>query len=707
MPPTSDGLREYTVGCRLDKLVPDAAHVAAIESAVHRIHKATFLATELANMHARRCIRDGLDCKDLFHKNNWLKFFYEVTSGGKFAPIESIHQTKVECMPPFDAPDRKGLSQALKSQAHNIVAVATNNVKLHFATRVRSHVYCKHWIAREEFDALSPKEKKDRKTLLLQLSHDMIKPPSEAYESPASRHQWVAAERARLGIDAAMGDWKKPLVYQLEATPHRFLPAMAIMSKEREDTGGKAFALFPLRRSHVPRHVHFDQLALRELLCLGSSDYQKQQAKKQRVAKKGEGAASSASPVEDNIGMPPLGPCGFDSEEGEGSRPPPPQTMPVVSKKRDRRTPEDLIPEKRELLSQVVDLRAAKVKRSHQFNFTFSTDGVCARVHMKAPEKSKAEELTSMPTRGRWSIDQLKHVSRLEQLHVVGIDPGKHEIVVGIDMDDPKGCMPVRYTQKQRQFETCFNPYKRAAAEGKPSLVKESEEQLSDCNSRSADLDACIAYCAKRHERLDLSLAFYADVGHRKRRWKTCIKTQQSEERLYERLEGIRKKGDRRTLVLAYGSWGLVAGKPGMACNKGIPSTIGVGMMKKLAKRFMVTLTPEAYTSKTCCRCLGECGPWKEIEAVKKVAFYAKQTELARKAVAAGKPEPKKKRFKGVRGLRLCQTETCNIPLNRDRNGATNIGMNFQRLFEGRGPIRSMTPEDLQLHRLSRCFQCD
>lgn len=51
-----------------------------------------------------------------------------------------------------------------------------------------------------------------------------------------------------------------------------------------------------------------------------------------------------------------------------------------------------------------------------------------------------------------------------------------------------------------------------------------------------------------------------------------------------------------------------------MACNKGNAPCIGVGLMRKLARRFVVAPTPEAYTSKTCCRCLGEAGPWVEVE---------------------------------------------------------------------------------------------
>ena len=122
-----------------------------------------------------------------------------------------------------------------------------------------------------------------------------------------------------------------------------------------------------------------------------------------------------------------------------------------------------------------------------------------------------------------------------------------------------------------------------------------------------------------------------------------------------------------------------VAGRPGLACNRGNAPCIGVGLMRKLARRFVVAITPEAYTSKTCCRCLGECGPWKEVEA------------------AMGKK---------IRGLRRCTQRDCMIPLNRDRNGATNIGTNFARLMTDQPPIRSMTDEDLAFHRASLCFEC-
>jgi hypothetical protein len=49
-----------TVGCRLEKLIPDAQTVSDILMVVQRVHEATIQATSLLNLHVRRCIHDGV-----------------------------------------------------------------------------------------------------------------------------------------------------------------------------------------------------------------------------------------------------------------------------------------------------------------------------------------------------------------------------------------------------------------------------------------------------------------------------------------------------------------------------------------------------------------------------------------------------------------------------------------------------------------------
>ena len=275
-----------------------------------------------------------------------------------------------------------------------------------------------------------------------------------------------------------------------------------------------------------------------------------------------------------------------------------------------------------------------------------------------------------------WAIDELKRVSRLEEMHIVGVDPGKRELVVCADMDSPRG-PTVRYTQKQRLREMRSRQYSDEGKREKPWNVKEAEEELAGFNSRSTDLSTFFSYCKKRREKMEECLSFYSRIEHRTRRWKASIKEQQSEERLYKRLETF--QSDSRPLVLAYGSWGLVAGRANAAC-RGNPPCIGVGLMRKLSRRFLVSPTPEAYTSKTCCRCFGEAGPWKEME---------------------------EERGNKIRGLRRCTQRDCMLAMNRDKMGAINIGTNFLRLMEDRPTIRTMTEEDLAFHRASLCMQCE
>jgi len=428
---------------------------------------------------------------------------------------------------------------------------------------------------------------------------------------------WVQEERQRLGIDRAVGDWKdKPLLYHLKVNADRFLPIMRQMSVEVEAAGGKAMALFPIRRSMVPKHVRFDKGSLTQVL-----------------------------------------------EALRNER---------LGRKRKRRDDGGFT------FASVLDPRAAGVKQGWRIKDGFTTDGVTARLQHVMEKKSKTDRiLTGVPKRGIFAIDELKRVSRLEDLQVVGVDPGKRELVVAMDVETPLS-NPVRYTQDQRRKDTRVAQYRAEGEREKSNEVREAEKRLTDYNSKTAHTDAFCGYCDECLRTLSLRLAHYGSLQHRQRRWKRHLKTQQSEERLYERLQGMQKEKS-RPIVLAYGSWGAIAGRSNSACNKGNPPCIGVGLMKKLSKRFVVAITPEHFTSKTCCRCMAACGPHPTL----------------------------RKNGKEIRGLRVCQNEECKLIQNRDRTGALNIGIQFQRLFRGQEPLRSMTREERELTLHRRCLECE
>ena len=635
MPPESDGDKR-TVGCALSKLIIHEHHLIKIKEAVLSTHKATLLASELLNLHIRRCLEEDptSDLSHVFTRNWILNAYNEVTSGRKKVRlIPELHETREHYMPPFIPPSRLGIQQCLLYDAENMATVASNNIWMHFGKRILSHVKQTFYENESEYKTYSKDKKRKLKLEMLQVSADLCSMPSELLKSNSKYHSWIQMERERLKLTNGLGSSNgKSFLYYLKKNPSKFLYAMYIMTKEREQAGRGAFALFPLRRSLVPKHIRFDNKAIRDLLGLGISDYLKDRNKKR-----------------------------LRGEE----------------QPKERRTKEEMVDENNDLFSMVLNLRAAGVSRRKLFDYAFTTDGVCARVQMNVVSKQSVSA-PSVPRRGIWAIDTLKHLKQ-DEFHVIGIDPGKRELVVGVDMDDIHS-KKISYTQQQRQHDIQSKRYDHQMKKRKTEEIQNMENELTGYNSRSASLSSFSEYCSKRHENLDLLLSHYSNLLYRKHRWKRGIKTQQSEERLYKTISRRKTKDDKRPILLAYGSWGAVAGRPGMACNKGNPPCIGVGLMRKLSKRFVVAITPEHGTSKTCSRCLGSCEAWKEVEEKEK---------------------------RKIRGLRRCTQRDCMLPLNRDRNAAINIGYNFNRLMNDENPIRRMTDEEVLFHQATLCTQCD
>lgn len=625
-------------------------HLTAMRDAVLRVHNCTMAATELLNLYVRDRIENhrGAGLSDIF-KSNWLvNAFHEVkVNNGSRKPKgdEALHTVFTTYMNDLDRPNGQGLTQALTYESINLAAVGSTNVWMHFQKRVLAFTRTHFALTDEAYRQLSVDQRRARKLAVLQAADDVCRNPSNPRRSPVEYHAWVNSTRERLGMDAAVGEWgDKPLLYHLKAHPERFLVAMHYMSTSRVNAGRKAFALFPLRRSNVPRHVRFDKEVLNNLLCMGRAY-----------------AKSKTKPTPDL------------NAHASGRAP-----------KRKRDDP-SLIEEKAEVFNQVLNLRAAGVHRRHHFAFAFTTDGYSVHLGMHVPGKGgggKAAKLAAMPARGIHSIDALKALAKKHEVHTVGIDPGKRELIVAVDTDDPKSAPVVRYTLAQRRRDLRTRQYLDECKRSKPQPVAVVEEELSLLNSKAPSLAEFAAFAAKRRQlmRECPSMAeFYADEAHRQRRRKTKIKAQQSEARLVNRLKTMHRSDDSRTLVLAYGAWGLTAGRPNMACNRGSPPAIGAGLMKKLALHFVVAPTPEHFTSKTCATCMGTCGPHATL---------------------------KTKTNKDIRGLRVCQNEGCGRFWNRDKLGARNIGTQFQRLFAGQGPLKAMTNEEAEFHRLNVCLEC-
>ncbi len=358
MPPESDGdIR--TIGCSLDKFILHEQHANKIKNAVLSTHKATLLVSELLNIHIRRSLQENptSDLSYMFNRSWILNAYNEVTTGKrKIDLIPELHYTKENYMPDFIPPSRLGIQQCLLYDAGNMATVAENNIWMHFGRRVLSHVRRVYSISKEEYNNLTIEERKQRKLELLQVGADLCTEPSSPLTSKTKYHAWIQNERIRLKITNVFDTQKKkvPFMYMLKKEPYKFIYALYVITKEKEENGCGSFSLFPLRRTLVPRHVRFDQKAIRDLLLLGQSEYIKERSRKRRLN-------------EEQIS------CKRTKEEMEG--------------------------ENIELFNTVVNMRAIKHSKRYKFDFAFSTVVVCVRGQMRRKSK-KYISLNQIPKRG-------------------------------------------------------------------------------------------------------------------------------------------------------------------------------------------------------------------------------------------------------------------------------------------------------------------
>ena len=343
--------------------------------------------------------------------------------------------------------------------------------------------------------------------------------------------------------------------------------------------------------------------------------------------------------------------------------------------------------------------RKIKHPKGSVFAGSLRTDGVSVRLLFRWPQKNEADRpgpptgrqptktkkkaMSSvkrgpdgLPRPGLYAIDQLKHESRLRCAQIIGADPGKRELLVCVDVDHSldgetgKRRPSVRYTSAQRRAETLVARSEQQELRETPGELQATMRKWSDHSSRSPTLATVQAYFQYRRLGLECALVHFEELTHRSRAWRRHSLAQKSLTDFVRRIRSMSRED--APMVLAYGSWANVAGRPGAACNKGHPPCIGKGLRDKLAKHFIVAITPEAWTSKTCSCCGYLCGPCDEADAVH-------QEKMLGRAVTD--EEKKKARRFSVRGLRRCKNEACAIFLNRDYNAAMNIGIRCKSLL--------------------------
>ena len=715
------------IGAQLATVTRSDAHLSRLRDGVERVHRATVLASELLNLHLRRLL-EANEAADLpnFFDGNWTKQAWTaVTAGnGRVDAALAVSRTVqitlhgAHVLPPIST---AGLDQMLKFEADKFATTAATNVWLHLRKRVKRYVNLRMALSDAEYNVLTKEQKAERGKQKKKVVWDVCRVGSEPCASAEAHHSLVQEVRQWLGWDAIEWD-EKPLEYHAKADPRRFLRASWKLLGYIKAVGGRGFSLLPLRSTMRPGYATVDTNALRWLLGVGRGDAQKaayaaNKAKRQKLA---------------------------DDDPAKNSR-------------AKKRTPQEMEVENWEVWDGVFEFSKVlrgelcglhpRNRRQLYFGFSMSTDGVGCSLKFTLPGKAKDEagkekkkkkkpddqpKLTAWPTKGLWTVDQLKHLARqarddfpmlpcdsapqeaaaeldklLGNVQVIGVDPGKVELAVaadaGVAAANGRKIRTVRYTAAQRRAETAQAHYhlkakhrddptrtekarlaqECAAFLRTPANVLTMERSLAGTDAKTPTVAGFGAYVTQRAAVLLPLLEHYAAIQHRRSRWHVRRESERSVAKFIARLSGMKRDG-KDHLVVAWGAWGAVAGRPGQACNKGNAPAIGVGLMKRVAKELPVVLTPEYFTSQLSSRDGGKCGRHRKVEQNR-----LRDHPTWRNAWTGG--------VKEIRGLRLSNNSEIARPLNRDANAAVNIGVNGMRLLYGLGAIKAMSDEDVAL----------
>ena len=237
----------------------------------------------------------------------------------------------------------------------------------------------------------------------------------------------------------------------------------------------------------------------------------------------------------------------------------------------------------------------------------------------------------------------------MENRNVVGVDPGKYNIVYMSD-----GVSKLRYTAKQRREETLLTRNQRIRLKLKkesPAII-EAESQLSNENSKTMDVERFKEYLREKNRVNAATFDFYEQPLHRKMKWRQYVYTQKSEDRFINRMRSLFGENP----LVAYGDWNR---KTQM---RNFVPTKGVGMRRLISKHFQTFMVNEFRTSKLCCNCSKELSNYR-------VNHRGRNTKLYRCLVC----EECKRSESKTRRINYTPNQNKRVFLTRDLNSALNI----------------------------------
>lgn len=515
--------------------------------------------------------------------------------------IENITSFYTEHYKPYTQPeqlDYEYMSNVLSYLCEDIMTMYENNIQLHYVDYVERfvNVVWKKKMMVEKIRKIFPtkKEKETRirhlEKELRKIKNDLLNVESNVdYTAHPHYHKWIT-EQKKCILPNKEKFPKQSIYYDLKCKPMDYLPCMIAMMKQVENDEETISNVFPLRSSISPGYIRLDTITLVYLLL------RKEQGKKSDFSNQG-----NTKKHEDKIWK-----FFFRTEK----------------------------------------------KVFHKTDFSFhhmiSTDGVGVSIlFIRDDLVGKRLPNAKKGTSKELYIDELNDYSALHNKKIIGIDPGKEDLIYCVD-DASKDANVFRYSQNQRRRETKMKKYNNIILGMKTNKIQgksviDYETELSLYNRKTLCMDKFKAYINEKNRINHILFDFYAKHLFRKLKFGRHINIKRNEQKM---ISDFRKMyGNPDEVVICIGDWEQ---RQQMKYKE---PTLGIGMRSLLRKnKYKVYLVDEFRSSCKCSKCDGG---------------------VCEKFMVRKNPRPNKDDMRLVHGLLHCKNG-CG-EWNRDRNGSSNI----------------------------------
>ena len=497
-----------------------------------------------------------------------------------------------------DKLDYTYMNNVLAYLTEDIITMYENNIQLHYVDYVERfvNVVWKKKMITEKIRKLC-KTKSERESRirslcseLRKIKNDLLTVDKTAYTSKSYYHSWITEQKKRILPNKSKFQ-KNSIYYDLKCKVMDYFPCMITMMKQVENELETINNVFPLRSGITPNYIRLDTITLVHLLL------RKEQGNKGDYTDKGN------------------------------------------TKKHEDKLWKFFFRTERKLFT----------KTGYSFHHMISTDGVGVSILFLRKDLVGIFPLPNIKknTLIEQYIDELNDYTDLQDKKIVGIDPGKDDLIYCVNSAS-KDATIFRYSQNQRRKETKMKKYNNIILAMKTNKIQEKtiieyETELSNFNKKTLNITKFKEYLREKNRINHILFGFYAKQLFRKLKFGRYINTKRSETKMISNFKIM--FGNPEDVVICIGDWEQ---KKQMKFKE---PTLGKGMRTLFRKnKYKVFLVDEFRTSCKCSNCNGG---------------------VCEKFRIRKNPRPNKDDMRLVHGLLRCKSG-CGL-WNRDRNGSSNI----------------------------------